>query len=142
ASKVNTNIRELEGALNTVLVNAQAKHEEVTLEIAKEALRSMSSPGVISIEGIQKVTAEFYDINLKEMFSKSRKANIVLPRSIAMYLAKELTQKSLIDIGQAFGGRDHTTVLHAVKKIGKDRTGDAELNRALHLIEQSLKNWQ
>jgi chromosomal replication initiator protein len=73
------------------------------------------------------------------MYSKRRPSNIALPRQIAMYLAKEMTQKSLPEIGELFGGRDHTTVLHAVRKIGATRVGDAELNHALHVLEQTLK---
>jgi chromosomal replication initiator protein len=73
------------------------------------------------------------------MFSKRRPANIALPRQIAMYLAKELTQKSLPDIGELFGGRDHTTVLHAVRKISADRQNNQELNHALHVLEQTLR---
>ncbi len=142
ATTINTNIRELEGALNTVLVEARVNHSPVTVELAKEALKQISSPGEISIEAVQKVTAEYYNISLTDMFSKSRKAGIVMPRSVAMYLAKELTQKSLIDIGSSFGGRDHTTVLHAVKKIGKERATNEELNTTIHLIEQALKNWR
>ena len=82
--------------------------------------------------------ADFYKIKVADMYSKRRPANIALPRQIAMYLAKELTQKSLPEIGELFGGRDHTTVLHAVRKIAEARKHQAELNHALHVLEQTL----
>ncbi|HQC99805.1 MAG TPA: helix-turn-helix domain-containing protein, partial [Aquabacterium sp.] len=88
---------------------------------------------------IQKTVADFYKIKIADMYSKKRPASIAKPRQIAMYLAKEMTQKSLPEIGELFGGRDHTTVLHAVRKIGGDRTKDSELNQQLHVLEQTLK---
>ncbi|MGA1694427.1 MAG: helix-turn-helix domain-containing protein, partial [Burkholderiaceae bacterium] len=94
---------------------------------------------LISVENIQKTVADFFKIKVADMYSKKRPANIALPRQIAMYLAKELTQKSLPDIGDLFGGRDHTTVLHAVRKISEARQHNAELNRQLHLLEQQLR---
>jgi chromosomal replication initiator protein len=93
----------------------------------------------ISVENIQKTVADFFNIKVADMYSKRRPANIARPRQIAMYLAKELTQKSLPEIGELFGGRDHTTVLHAVRKIAQDRTKNAECNHELHVLEQTLK---
>jgi len=95
--------------------------------------------GQISVELIQKTVADYYKIKVADMGSKRRPANIVLPRQVAMYLAKELTQKSLPDIGELFGGRDHTTVLHAVRKITNERKNNTELNRSLHVLEQTLR---
>ena len=83
--------------------------------------------------------ADFYKIKAADMYSKKRPASIAKPRQIAMYLAKELTQKSLPEIGELFGGRDHTTVLHACRKIAGDRAKDSELNQQLHVLEQTLK---
>jgi chromosomal replication initiator protein len=83
--------------------------------------------------------AEFFNIKVADMYSKKRPANIARPRQIAMYLAKELTQKSLPEIGELFGGRDHTTVLHAVRKIAADRSKSPEVNHELHVLEQTLK---
>ena len=91
------------------------------------------------MENIQKTVADFYKIKVADMFSKRRPANIAMPRQVAMYLAKELTQKSLPEIGEHFGGRDHTTVLHAVRKISDLRGKQAELNHTLHVLEQTLK---
>jgi len=93
----------------------------------------------ISVENIQKTVADFFNIKVADMYSKRRPANIARPRQIAMYLAKELTQKSLPEIGELFGGRDHTTVLHAVRKIAQDRAKNAECNHELHVLEQTLK---
>jgi chromosomal replication initiator protein len=83
--------------------------------------------------------ADYYKIKVSDRYSKRRPNSIALPRQVAMYLAKETTQKSLPEIGELFGGRDHTTVLHAVRKITAARATDAELNHALHVLEQTLK---
>jgi chromosomal replication initiator protein len=93
----------------------------------------------ISVENIQKTVADFYKIKVADMYSKKRPASIARPRQIAMYLAKDMTKKSLPEIGELFGGRDHTTVLHAVRKIGDERTRNTELNQQLHVLEQTLK---
>ena len=93
----------------------------------------------IGVENIQKTVADYYKIKVADMYSKKRPASIARPRQIAMYLAKELTQKSLPEIGELFGGRDHTTVLHAVRKIGGERGKNPELNQQLHVLEQTLK---
>jgi chromosomal replication initiator protein len=93
----------------------------------------------ISVENIQKTVADYYKIKVADMYSKKRPTSIARPRQIAMYLAKELTQKSLPEIGELFGGRDHTTVLHAVRKISGERHQDNELNQQLHVLEQTLK---
>jgi chromosomal replication initiator protein len=86
-----------------------------------------------------KINLDFYNIKIADMYSKRRPANIAMPRQIAMYLAKDLTQKSLPDIGELFGGRDHTTVLHAVRKVAEQRKHNPELNHQLHVLEQQLK---
>ena len=90
------------------------------------------------MENIQKTVADYYKIKVADMYSKKRPASIARPRQIAMYLAKELTQKSLPEIGELFGG-DHTTVLHAVRKISAERQQLTELNQQLHVLEQTLK---
>lgn len=142
AKHLRSNIRELEGALRKVLAYVRFHGREVlTVEICRDALRDLLSvsSGQINIENIQKTVADFYKIKVADMYSRRRTANIALPRQIAMYLAKELTQKSLPDIGNMFGGRDHTTVLYAVRKITLERAKNAELNHALHVLEQTLK---
>ncbi|MDT7833756.1 chromosomal replication initiator protein DnaA [Aquabacterium sp. OR-4] len=141
AKNVRANVRELEGALRKVLAYSRFSHKDININLAREALKDLLSiqNRQISVENIQKTVADFYKIKVADMYSKKRPASIAKPRQIAMYLAKELTQKSLPEIGELFGGRDHTTVLHAVRKIGGDRTKDTELNQQLHVLEQTLK---
>ncbi|MBI5260141.1 MAG: chromosomal replication initiator protein DnaA [Burkholderiales bacterium] len=141
AKNVRANVRELEGALRKVLAYSRFSHKDINIGLAREALKDLLSiqNRQISVENIQKTVADFYKIKVADMYSKKRPASIAKPRQIAMYLAKELTQKSLPEIGELFGGRDHTTVLHAVRKIGGDRTKDSELNQQLHVLEQTLK---
>ncbi len=142
AKHLRSNVRELEGALRKVSAYARFHGREVlTVEVCKDALKDLLSVsnGQITVENIQKTVADFYKIKVADMYSKRRPANIALPRQIAMYLAKELTQKSLPEIGDLFGGRDHTTVLHAVRKISEARSKQTELNHALHVLEQTLK---
>ncbi|WP_230417411.1 chromosomal replication initiator protein DnaA [Paraburkholderia polaris] len=141
AKHLRSNVRELEGALRKILAYSKFHGREITIEVTKEALKDLLTVQnrQISVENIQKTTADFYSIKVADMYSKKRPANIARPRQIAMYLAKELTQKSLPEIGELFGGRDHTTVLHAVRKIAGERTTDAQLNHELHVLEQTLK---
>jgi len=141
AKNLRSNVRELEGALRKVLAFASFHARPVTVELAREALKDIlqASTGQITVELIQRTVAEYYKIKVSDMYSKRRPTSIAAPRQVAMYLAKELTQKSLPEIGELFGGRDHTTVLHAVRKIAEARTKDTELNHALHVMEQSLK---
>jgi chromosomal replication initiator protein len=141
AKNVRANVRELEGALRKVLAYARFNQKEITIVMAREALRDLLSiqNRQISVENIQRTVADFYKIKVSDMYSKKRPASIAHPRQIAMYLAKELTKKSLPEIGELFGGRDHTTVLHAVRKLTSDRTKNAELNQQLHVLEQTLK---
>ncbi len=141
AKNVRANVRELEGALRKVLAYSRFWHKDINVALAREALKDLLSiqNRQISVENIQKTVADFYKIKVAEMYSKKRPASIARPRQIAMYLAKDLTKKSLPEIGELFGGRDHTTVLHAVRKIGAERTTNPELNQQLHVLEQTLK---
>jgi chromosomal replication initiator protein len=141
AKNLRSNVRELEGALRSIVAYASFHARTITVEVAREALRDVlgASTGQITVEVIQKTVADYYKIKVADMYSKRRPSNIAMPRQVAMYLAKEMTQKSLPEIGELFGGRDHTTVLHAVRKIGGARINDSELNHALHVLEQSLK---
>lgn len=142
AKHLRSNVRELEGALRKVSAYARFHGREVlTVDVCKDALKDLLSVsnGQITVENIQKTVADFYKIKVADMYSKRRPANIAMPRQVAMYLAKELTQKSLPEIGDLFGGRDHTTVLHAVRKIADARSKQTELNHALHVLEQTLK---
>ena len=141
AKNVRSNVRELEGALRKILAYSRFNQKEISIALAKEALRDLLSiqNRQISVENIQKTVADYYKIKVSDMYSKKRPASIARPRQIAMYLAKELTQKSLPEIGELFGGRDHTTVLHAVRKIAGERQQLTELNQQLHVLEQTLK---
>jgi chromosomal replication initiator protein len=143
AKHIRQNVRELEGALRRILAYAQFRGQSITLDLVKEALKDLLSynRGQISVEFIQKTVADFYKMKVADMYSKRRPANIALPRQIAMYLAKELTQKSLPEIGELFGGRDHTTVLHAVRKIAELRQHRPELNHQIHVLEQTLREY-
>jgi chromosomal replication initiator protein len=141
AKNVRANVRELEGALRKVMAYSRFSHKEINISLARDALKDLLSiqNKQISVENIQKTVADFYKIKIGDMYSKKRPANIARPRQIAMYLAKEMTQKSLPQIGELFGGRDHTTVLYAVRKIGTERQKNPELNQQLHVLEQTLK---
>jgi len=141
AKNVRSNVRELEGALRKILAYSRFNQKEISIQLAREALRDLLSiqNRQISVENIQKTVADYYKIKVADMYSKKRPASIARPRQIAMYLAKELTQKSLPEIGELFGGRDHTTVLHAVRKIAAERQQLTELNQQLHVLEQTLK---
>jgi len=141
AKNVRSNVRELEGALRKILAYSRFNQKDVSIQLARDALRDLLSiqNRQISVENIQKTVADYYKIKVADMYSKKRPASIARPRQIAMYLAKELTQKSLPEIGELFGGRDHTTVLHAVRKISAERQTVSELNQQLHVLEQTLK---
>ena len=141
AKHLRSNVRELEGALRKILAFVRFHGREVTIDVARAALKDLLSiqNRQISVENIQKSVADFYNMKVADMYSKRRPANIARPRQIAMFMAKELTQKSLPEIGELFGGRDHTTVLHAVRKITEERSHDSQLNHEIHVIEQTLK---
>ena len=141
AKHIRSNVRELEGALKKVLAFARFNSRELSLEVAKEALRDILNVASrqVSVEGIQKTVAEYFKIKMADMHSKKRSRNIARPRQVAMALAKDLTQMSLPEIGEAFGNRDHTTVLHACRTIASLRTHDSALNRDYLVLEQVLK---
>ena len=141
AKHVRSNVRELEGALKNVLAFATFNGKDLTVEVAREALKDLLSAHnrQISIENIQRTVAEFYKIKVADLHAKKRNRNVARPRQMAMALAKELTEMSLPEIGDAFGNRDHTTVLHACRTITALRTKDTDLNRDFHVLEQTLK---
>ncbi len=141
AKNLRSNVRELEGALRKVMAFSSFHGRIITVDVAREALKDLlsASTAQVTVELIQKTVADYYKIKIADMYSKRRPIAIALPRQVAMYLAKELTQKSLPEIGEHFGGRDHTTVLHAVRKITGERSKNPEMNHALHVLEQTLK---
>src|SRR5436190_16586666 len=141
AKHIRSNVRELEGALKKVLAFARFTGRDLSLDGAKEALRDILNLNSrqVSVEGIQKTVAEYFKLKVSDMHSKRRSRNVARPRQVAMALAKDLTQMSLPEIGEAFGNRDHTTVLHACRKIADLRTLDTSLNRDYLVLEQVLK---
>jgi chromosomal replication initiator protein len=141
AKHIRSNVRELEGALKKVLAFARFNGRELSLDLAKEALRDILNLNSrqVSVEGIQKTVAEYFKIKISDMHSKRRNRNVARPRQVAMALAKDLTQMSLPEIGEAFGNRDHTTVLHACRTIASLRKHDSGLNRDYLVLEQVLK---
>ena len=140
AKHLRSNVRELEGALKKVLAYASFHGRPIALDLAKEALKDLiNAVRNIGIDYIQKTVADYYKIKVGEIFSKKRTRAIARPRQIAMWLSREVTSHSFPEIGDAFGGRDHTTVIHAVKTIDSLRTKDNELNHDLHVLLQVLK---
>ncbi|WP_415032957.1 chromosomal replication initiator protein DnaA [Azonexus sp.] len=140
AKHLRSNVRELEGALKKVLAYASFHGRPISLDLAKEALKDLiNSVRNIGIDYIQKTVADYYKIKVGEIFSKKRTRAIARPRQIAMWLTREVTSHSFPEIGDAFGGRDHTTVIHAVKTIDSLRNKDNELNHDLHVLLQVLK---
>ncbi len=141
AKNLRSNVRELEGALNKVVAYARFHGRQIGLDVAKEALKDIlhAHNRQLSIEHIQKTVADYFKIKVADMYSKKRTRVIARPRQVAMWLAKELTPMSLPAIGEAFGGRDHTTVLHACRTITELRLGDHQLNHDVHVLTQVLR---
>ncbi|MDO6707696.1 chromosomal replication initiator protein DnaA [Photobacterium sp. 1_MG-2023] len=135
AKRLRSNVRELEGALNRVIANANFTGRAITIDFVREALRDLLAlqEKLVTIDNIQKTVAEYYKIKMADMLSKRRSRSVARPRQMAMALAKELTNHSLPEIGDAFGGRDHTTVLHACRKI-------EQLREESHDIKEDYSN--
>lgn len=142
AKQIRSNVRELEGALKRVLAFSRFTGRPISLDLTKEALKDLLAvqTRLVSIENIQKTVADYYKLKVAEMYSKKRSRAIARPRQVAMALAKELTSLSLPDIGEAFGGRDHTTVLHACKKIKELRESDSEISKDFTILLQVLNS--
>jgi len=142
AKHIRSNVRELEGALKRIIAFASFHGNEITLAVAKEALKDLLAVQnrQISIENIQKTVADYYKIRVTDMHSKKRTRAVARPRQVAMALAKELTQLSLPEIGSNFGGRDHTTVLHACRTIAKLRDSHPEINHDVNFLLQVLRS--
>ena len=140
AKHLRSNVRELEGALKKVLAYSSFHGRVIALDLAKEALKDLiGSNRNVGMDNIQKTIADYYKIKVAELFSKKRTRAIARPRQVAMWLCREVTTHSYPEIGDAFGGRDHTTVIHAVKTIDSLRTKESELNHDLHVLLQVLK---
>ncbi|MBF8437696.1 chromosomal replication initiator protein DnaA [Halanaerobiaceae bacterium Z-7014] len=145
ANKIQSNIRELEGALIKVIAYAELVEREIDLDLAKEALKDLvsndsSEPKEITINHIKKIVADYYNLNLEEIDSKKRTQNIVLPRQIAMYLSREMTDASLPMIGDNFGGRDHTTVMHAHNKITEKYADEENFKNTIDNLIKKIKS--
>jgi len=140
AKRFRSNVRELEGALNRVMANSNLTCQPITLEFAQESLRDLIllQDKQITIENIQKTTAEYYKIRVSDLISKRRNRSVARPRQIAMALSKELTHHSLPEIGEAFGGKDHTTVLHACRKISELRKNELKIEEDYNNIGKIL----
>jgi chromosomal replication initiator protein len=142
AKHIQSNVRELEGGLKRVVAYARFAGRDFSVELCREALRDLLAiqHRQVSIENIQRTVADYYKIKVSEMYSKKRSRNVARPRQVAMALAKELTQLSLPDIGDAFGGRDHTTVLHACRKIALLKSSSSELTRDFNSLLNVLRS--
>ncbi|HHZ77084.1 MAG TPA: chromosomal replication initiator protein DnaA, partial [Rhodospirillales bacterium] len=141
AHKITANVRELEGALNRVAAHTQLVGRELTLETCQEILHDLlrANNRRVTIEEIQKRVAEHFNIRIADMHSARRARSVARPRQVAMYLAKQLTARSLPEIGRKFGGRDHTTVMHAVKKVDELRDLDASFSEDVELLRRMLE---
>jgi len=141
AHKITANVRELEGALNRVAAHTQLVGRELTLETCQEVLHDLlrANDRRVTIEEIQKRVAEHFNIRLADMHSARRSRSVARPRQVAMYLAKQLTSRSLPEIGRKFGGRDHTTVMHAVKKVDELRDIDSSFAEDVELLKRMLE---
>lgn len=140
AQRIRSNVRELEGALKRVIANAHFTGREITTELVREALKDLLAlqDRLVSIDNIQRVVAEYYKIKVSDLHSKRRSRSVARPRQVAMYLAKDLTHHSLPEIGEAFGGRDHTTVLHACRKINELQESDADIREDVKNLLRTL----
>ncbi|MGF1546966.1 MAG: chromosomal replication initiator protein DnaA [Thiotrichales bacterium] len=140
AKRIRSNVRELEGALRRVVANARLTGQTIDLEFTKEALRDVLAlqERLISVENIQRTVAEYYKIRLSDLLSNRRSRSLARPRQIAMALSKEFTNHSLPEIGQFFGGRDHTTVIHACKKVVQLREVDSRIDEDYRILQRTL----
>ena len=142
AHKITTNVRELEGALNRLIAHANLFSRPVTLETTQEVLHDVlkAHDRRVTIEEIQKRVCEHWNIRLTDMASARRSRAIARPRQVAMYLAKQLTSRSLPEIGRKFGNRDHTTVMHAVSRIGELMERDPAFSEDVELLRRMLES--
>ncbi len=142
AMKITSNVRELEGALNRLVAHATLVGREITIDVVQEVLSDLlrSNEKFITIESIQKKVCEFYSVKLSDLTSSKRKKEIATARQIAMYLSKELTTKSLPEIGRNFGGKDHSTVIHAVKRVKENLDNDPAFRKDVEILRTTLES--
>ena len=144
AKNVQSNVRDLEGALSKMIGYADLMHKELTLDIAKEQLSdsiNASGNGIVTVEIIQKVVSDYYNVSVDDLKSESRKKTLAIPRHIAIYLCRSLTEYSLMEIGEEFGGRDHTTVMNSISKIENQLKIDATINDTLKVLKKQIKEY-
>ncbi|MCR4823037.1 MAG: chromosomal replication initiator protein DnaA [Treponema sp.] len=144
AQNINSNVRDLEGALSKMIGYADLMHKELTLEIAKEQLSDSINPsgnGIITVESIQKVVSDYYNISVEDLKGESRKKTLAVPRHIAIYLSRQLTEYSLTEIGEEFGGRDHTTVMNSINKIDTQLKVDSTISDTIKILEKEIKKY-
>src|SRR5947207_1423551 len=141
ASKTKSNVRELEGALVKLIAYSSLTGTQINMQMAQQVLRHLvhAQDRKVTIDGIQKAVAERFDIKQNQLKEKSNTRQVVHPRQVAMYLVKELTNASLPEIGRAFGGKHHTTVMHSIKRVEQQRQSDPDLNRLLHSLIDTLQ---
>ena len=142
AHKIASNVRELEGAMNRIVAHSTLVGREITLESTQEVLHDLlrANDRRVTVEEIQKQVAGHYNIRLNDMYSARRARAVARPRQVAMYLSKKLTPRSLPEIGRKFGGRDHTTVMHAVKRVEELRAIDRQFAEDLDLLRRMLES--
>ena len=143
ANQIDSNIRELEGALIRVVAYSSLTNQDINVDMAAEALKDImpaNRPKAITISDIQKTVSQHYQLRIEDLKAKRRTKSVAFPRQVAMYLSRELTDSSLPKIGEAFGGRDHTTVIHAYDKIKSQLNHDAELTKTIKMIKERVKN--
>ncbi len=145
AKNIQTNVRDLESCLNKMIGYSDLINKDLSIDIAKDLLRdtfSQATTGAITIESIQKVVADHYNISLSDIKSKKRSKQFIVPRQIAIYLARELTEYSFPDLGNEFGGRDHTTAMHSYEKIDEQRKTDSSLNSTIESLIREIKDYK
>ena len=145
AQTFQSNVRELEGALSKMIGYADLMHKELTLDIAREQLNdsiTSSENGIITIEAIQKVVSNYYNVSVDDLKSDTRKKTVAIPRHIAIYLSRQMTEYSLMEIGEEFGGRDHTTVMNSISKIENQLKVDAMIDETLKILEKRIKEYK
>lgn len=142
AQRIRSNVRELEGALKRVMAHAQFSGRVIDIDLIRESLKDLLAlqDKLVTIDNIQRVVADYYKLKMSDLLSKRRSRSVARPRQVAMALAKELTNYSLPEIGEAFGGRDHTTVLHACRKVKELEQSDREVERDLKNLFRTLSN--
>lgn len=141
AQRVSSNVRELEGALKRVIAGAHFTGRPIDIELIRESLKDLLAlqDKLVTIDNIQRIAAEYYKLKMSDMLSKRRTRSVARPRQVAMALAKEMTDHSLPEIGEAFGGRDHTTVLHACRKIKELLATSSEMREDIKLLTRALR---